>query len=153
MEADGCGDGSNDRPLITLPGSEFVINAKAHEVRGKLDSIVCWRESCGGDSINSAAELDVTGGAVAQIDEKVFDLSRPILEKGNFDAGAYGPAKRCRALKGSSRWASPGLSAAGQAGLHIAKSGASSTINEDAVDRVTKAEARRAQPIGLGHTG
>jgi len=68
------------RNLLGRNASELIVQAAAHDVAG---------EGCGH---RIAAGTGCVAGRLAEIDIEIFDLGRPVIDEGIFDASARGPA-------------------------------------------------------------
>jgi len=85
---------------------------------------------------DGASGAHAVHAAIAQIDVQIFDLSRPIIGEGPFDAAAGGPAGL-----------SMGRSHAVEVRLHIGESATGGEIKQHAIGGIAGAPARRRQPI------
>src|SRR5262249_8260019 len=118
---------------VPSPRAEFEIDASAEDV---------FVEAHNGARGTSAIRHR-RASAVWQVDEKVFDLARPILGEGVFKPGADRPSGYDRA--GESGWCI-------DPGLNIAEAGAGGTEDENAIEGITNAPANRNEPLALGLT-
>lgn len=112
-----------------VPASEAVVHAETDHV-GLVRDLAVRAAAAGRGVARDLAEVDV----------KIFDLRRPVVEEGPFDAGARRPAD-------------VGLvdrSAVRRGALDVAECGATGDVGQEAVEGVADAAAAGAQPTVLG---
>jgi len=123
--------------LIARSPTELVVHAGTNEIFGQADADGNWRDVCqaAGTGSDGASGAHAVHAAIAQIDVEIFDLSRPIIGEGPFDAAAGGPAGL-----------SMGRSHAVEVRLHIGESATGGEIKQHAIGGIA-APARCRQPI------
>ena len=110
--------------------AEFVVDAGA-------DDVLVERNAGG---ITARRATPYRARLTAEVDVEILELGGPVRGNGGFDTGAGGPADLRRAVKGQGA----GI------GLQIAERTTGGAVEQDAVEGIAGAAARRGEPVALG---
>ena len=131
------------RPSLAeqLPTIEFEVDARTNEIFSQTDGAsnrLAHRVGRTNGRVRASGSRAVKTRA-AEVNEKIFDPSGPIISKGPLDAGAGCPAGLVM------RGGDPA-----EGCLHISKGAARSSIEQDAVRGKARASAQCRQPVVAG---